>query len=134
MTVSPAPFAALARAKTVLLTTYRRDGTPIGTPVSIVVDGSQAFFRTYDQAWKVKRLRNNPHVQLAPSTVRGRPSGPAMQARAVLATPNDQLRARHLLARKYPILQGMLVPVMHRLRGYKTLHYELIADPTAANG
>ena len=63
--------------KYVLLTTYRRDGTPVGTPVSIAVDGDQAFVRTWDTAWKVKRIRNNPEVEVAPSTLRGKPTGPA---------------------------------------------------------
>ena len=33
-------------AKTILLTTYKRDGTPVGTPVSIAFDGDRAFFRS----------------------------------------------------------------------------------------
>lgn len=133
MAVTSGQFEKFARTKTVLLTTYRRDGTPVGTPVSIVVDGSRAFFRTYDRAWKTKRLRNNPQVEVAPSTSRGKPVGPAMRARAVPAAPSDTARARHPLARKYPVLHGMVVPMIHRLRGYRTLHYELIAQQAAAD-
>ena len=54
----------LKGAGTILLTTYKRDGTPVPTPVSIAFDGDRAFFRSYDQAWKTKRLRHN-----APATV-----------------------------------------------------------------
>lgn len=36
------------RPKTVLLTSYRRNGTPVGTPVSIAVNGEHAFVRTWD--------------------------------------------------------------------------------------
>jgi hypothetical protein len=53
---------AVRDARTILLTTYKRDGTPVDTPVSIAFDGDRAFFRSYDQAWETKRLRNNPHV------------------------------------------------------------------------
>jgi len=49
-----AGFASVRNAKTVLLTTYKRDGTPVGTPVSIAFDGDRAFFRSYDKAWKTK--------------------------------------------------------------------------------
>ena len=63
----------------VLLTTYKRDGTPIGTPVNIAVDGNRAFVRTFDTAWKLKRIHNNPEVEIAPSTWRGRPTGPAIR-------------------------------------------------------
>ena len=64
-----AALAPLKDAKTILLTTYKRDGTAVDTPVSIAFDGDQAFFRSYDKAWKTKRLRNNPRVQAAPSTI-----------------------------------------------------------------
>ncbi len=64
-----AALAPLKDAKTILLTTYKRDGTAVGTPVSIAFDGDQAFFRSYDKAWKTKRLPHNPRVQAAPSTI-----------------------------------------------------------------
>ena len=50
-------FGPLKGTGTILLTTYKRDGTPVPTPVSIAFDGDRAFFRSYDQAWKTKRLR-----------------------------------------------------------------------------
>ena len=45
-------LSSLKDAKTVLLTTYKRDGTPVDTAVSIAFDGDRAFFRSYDKAWK----------------------------------------------------------------------------------
>lgn len=123
-TPSPAlePFV---RQKTVLLTTYRRDGTPIGTPVNIVVDGDRAFVRTWDTAWKLKRIRNNPEVEVAPSTLRGKPTGPAIRAHARVLSGSESAYAGQVLARKYPILHGFFVPLVHRLRGNKTIHIEL---------
>jgi PPOX class probable F420-dependent enzyme len=115
------------RQRTALLTTYRRDGTPVGTPVSIAVEGERAFFRTYDKAGKAKRLRRNPDVTIAPSTVRGTPTGPAIHARARLLGGDEAQHAAQALARKHPLLHGLLVPWFHRLRGYTTLHYELTA-------
>lgn len=61
-------LASLKNSKTILLTTYKRDGTAVGTPVSIAFDGDRAFFRSFDKAWKTKRLRSDPHVRAAPST------------------------------------------------------------------
>jgi len=78
----PGAFDQFVNQRTVLLTTYRRDGTPVGTPVNIVVAGDRAFVRTFDTAWKLKRIRNNPTVGIAPSTVRGKPTGPTIGARA----------------------------------------------------
>src|SRR6266704_3314196 len=70
------------RQKTALLVTYRRDGTPVGTPLSVAVDGDHAFFRSYERAWKTRRLRNRSDVELMPSTARGKPTGVAIHGRA----------------------------------------------------
>ncbi len=114
----------------VVLTTYKRDGTPVGTAVNIVVEGDLAYFRTWDTAWKLRRIRNNPEVQFAPSTARGKPAAPAIGARARVLEGEGSARAGKLLARKYPALHGLLVPLVHRLRGNKTMHVEL--TPTEA--
>ena len=75
-------FEPFRRRRTALLTTYKRDGTPVATPVTIAVDGDRAYVRTWDSAWKAKRMRNHPAVLVAPSTVRGRATGPAIAARS----------------------------------------------------
>jgi PPOX class probable F420-dependent enzyme len=110
---------------TVMLTSFRRNGAPVGTPVSIAVEGDHAFIRTYDTAWKLKRIRHNPEVEIAPATLRGKPIGPAIRARARVLSGEEAAVASHAIARKQPILQGILVPLSHRLRHYKTVHLEL---------
>jgi uncharacterized protein len=118
-------LAQVREAKTIMLTTFKRDGTPIGTPVSIAFDGDRAFFRSYDKAWKTRRLRRNPQVEVAPSTLRGRPVGPSVTARATLLDGEQADVAARALARRHPILQGILVPTAHRVLRYRTMHYEL---------
>jgi PPOX class probable F420-dependent enzyme len=108
-----------------LLTTYKRDGTPVPTPVSIAFDGDRAFFRSYDQAWKTKRLRHNAQVEIAPATLRGKPTGPAVAARATLLTGAQAEFAAQALARRHRLLQAVLVPLAHRIKRYQTMHYEL---------
>jgi len=120
---------AVRDARTILLTTYKRDGTPVETPVSIAFEGERAFFRSYDQAWKTKRLRNNPRVQIAASTLRGKRTGPAIPARATLLADEQARMAAKALARRHPLLQAVLVPAAHRLMRYQTVHYELRPDP-----
>jgi uncharacterized protein len=122
VSVSLAPFV---RQKTVLLTTFRRDGTSVGTPVSIAVEGDRAFVRTWDTSGKMKRIRNNPEVTIAPSTTFGTPTGPALPAEAKILTGSESSHAGHLLARKYPLLHGVIVPLTHRLRRNTTTHIEL---------
>ena len=64
-----------ADERQILLTTYRRDGTPVGTPVHVAVEGDVAYVRTFDPSGKLKRMRNNADVDIAPSTLRGRATG-----------------------------------------------------------
>ena len=115
----------LIHQRAVLLTSYRRDGTPVGTAVNMAVDGDRAFVRTPHRTGKVKRLRNNPNVEIAPSTFLGKPTGPAIRAQARLLSGDEAKYASGKLARKYRILQGVLVPLAHRLTRSKTMHYEL---------
>jgi PPOX class probable F420-dependent enzyme len=118
-------FEAIRRAGTILLTTYKRDGTAVGTPVSLAFDQDRAFFRSYDKAWKTRRLRRNPSVDVAPSTFRGRVTGPHLRGTARLLAGDEARTAARALARRHPVLQGIVVPAMHRARGYQTMHYEL---------
>jgi PPOX class probable F420-dependent enzyme len=115
----------LKQSKTILLTTYKRDGTPVPTPVSVAFVGERAFFRTYDKAWKAKRLARNPEVGVAPSTVNGKPTGPPIPARARLLSDADARLAAKALAGRHRFLQAILVPLFHRLKRYRTMHYEL---------
>src|SRR5258705_5975219 len=124
-TAAAAALRPFVGQKTVLLTTSRRDGAPVGTPVNIAVDGDRAFVRTFDRAWKLKRIRNNPVVEVRPSNFRGKPTGPAIRARARVLDGAEAAKASRALARKYPVIHGVLVPLAHRLRGYKTTHIEL---------
>lgn len=120
-------FTRLAAGKYALLITYRRNGTAVGTPVHFVAedDGNVGYVRTWNTSGKVKRLRHTPHVEIGPSTFRGRAVGPAMPATAILLEDGRADRAARLLAKKHPFLHGFLIPRVHRLRGWKTLHYAL---------
>ncbi len=124
-TAAPPPLEPFVEQWAVLLTTYKRDGTPIRTPVNIAVDGDRAFVRTFDTAWKLKRIRNHPEVEVAPSTWRGKPTGSAIRARARVLEGEESAYAGRLLARKHAILHRFLVPLVHRLRGNETIHIEL---------
>jgi PPOX class probable F420-dependent enzyme len=120
-------ISSLDQTGTILLTTYKRDGTAVRNPVSVAVDGGRAFFRSYDKAWKTKRLARNPHIDAAPSTLRGKPIGPPVHGTVALLSGEDERIAANALARRHRVLQGVVVPLTHRLLGYRTMHYELYA-------
>ena len=123
---APAGLAAtLGAHATMLLTTYRKDGTTASSPVSVAIDGRRVFFRSYAETWKARRMRREPRVLAAPSTFRGRAIGPALPARARLLEGADAAAARRALVRRRPVLHGLAVPLAHRIAGYHTQHYEL---------
>ena len=124
--IGTASLAGLAKQSTALLTTFKRDGSPVATPVHIAANGDRAVFRTWDKTWKWKRLRRNPRVTLAPCTIGGRPTGPAVPALARLLSGEEARQAARLLGKKYPILHTWLIPLAHRVMGAETVHFELV--------
>ena len=118
-------FEPFTKRRTALLTTYRRDGAPVATPVTIAVEGDRAYVRTWDTAWKARRMRNDPRVLVAPATMGGRPRGAPVSARSRLLSGEEAAHAARAIARRQRILQGILVPLTHRLLRYRTVHYEL---------
>src|SRR6478752_6628585 len=82
----------IARHKRALLVTYRRDGTPVPTPVWAAPGGGRLYVRSERDAGKLKRLRNDARLLVAPCTVRGRPLGAPFEARArVLARAEEPI-------------------------------------------
>ena len=114
---------SIAASRNMLLETRKRDGTWVGTPVNPLVEDDHVFFRTWHTSGKAKRLRNFPDVRFAPSTARGRATGPPFTGRATLLHGERAVHAATLINRRYPLLQGFAVRAFHRLRHYRTLHY-----------
>ncbi|MFE2011868.1 PPOX class F420-dependent oxidoreductase [Streptomyces sp. NPDC059491] len=93
----------LRRGRYVSLTTYRKDGTPVATPVWYAVEGSELYAWTRTDSWKVKRLRNDPRVVVVVCDVRGRIADGAerVHGEGRLVTGEELGRIRGLLSRKY---------------------------------
>jgi len=96
----------LAKSKYLSLTTFRRDGTPVATPVWVAQHGNDLVVVTQRSSGKAKRLRNDNRVLLAPCDMRGRVDGDVVEGTALLqddaetATSIDLIRRRHgLIAR-----------------------------------
>jgi PPOX class probable F420-dependent enzyme len=121
------PFQRFTDQRTILLTTHKRDGTSVGTPVHIAVAGPVAYVRTFEPSGKVKRMRRDPTVEIAPSTVRGKVRGPALAAHARIHEGAEATPAIAAITAKYPFLHGHLIPWVHRHTGRTTRHIELTA-------
>ena len=93
-------FESLQRARFALLTTYRRDGAAVPTPVWVGVAGGLAYVVSRGPG-KVRRIRNNPTVSIAPCTSRGRPSGKAEEGMARIVSGPVPAGVRRAFSRKY---------------------------------
>ncbi|MFI7359816.1 PPOX class F420-dependent oxidoreductase [Streptomyces avidinii] len=93
----------LGRARYISLTTFRKDGTPVATPVWAVADGGELYVWTRTETWKVKRIRNNGRVTVAACDVRGRvrDGAPVHEGEARLLDEAGLRRVRKLMSRKY---------------------------------
>jgi PPOX class probable F420-dependent enzyme len=83
------------------LTTYRKNGDAVRTPVWFGEDQSKLYVMTRGDAGKAKRIRNNPQVQIAPCTIRGKITGPDFPAKAITLPPDQWARARKTIETKY---------------------------------
>ncbi|WP_405406285.1 PPOX class F420-dependent oxidoreductase [Streptomyces sp. NBC_01104] len=92
-----------ARSEYVSLTTYRKDGTPVATPVWAAVDGGELFVWTKTDSWKVKRLRNDNRVRVTVCDVRGRiaEGAPSADGTGRLLDERGTARVRRVIGRKY---------------------------------
>jgi PPOX class probable F420-dependent enzyme len=94
-------FSALEGHKYCLLTTFRRSGDPVPTPVWFGLSQGRAYVRTGADVGKVKRIRANPRVTVTPCTVRGKPLGPVAEGRARVLPAADESGAEHALQANY---------------------------------
>lgn len=106
----------IARAKRALLITYRRAGTPVPTPVWAAQSGGALYVRTERSSGKVKRLRNDPRLLVAPCTARGRPLGPPLEARATVLSGEEQHAAERALATRYGLGRELFERAMDLMR------------------
>ncbi|HEV7625123.1 MAG TPA: PPOX class F420-dependent oxidoreductase [Streptomyces sp.] len=96
--------AEIAQSRYISLTTFRRNGTPVPTPVWAVEDEGELLVWTRDDSGKVKRIRNGARVTVTPSDARGRTAegAQASEGTARLMTEQGALgRVRKAMIRKY---------------------------------
>jgi uncharacterized protein len=92
-------LADLADERYVSLTTFKQDGTPVSTPVWVAGDDGSLLVVTGADSWKVKRIRRDHHVRVAPCTGFGKVRGGAIDAHAEIV--EDTHLVEELEERKY---------------------------------
>jgi PPOX class probable F420-dependent enzyme len=102
-------FAAFAGHKYLNLETFKKSGEGVKTPVWFAADPSanldssdaKLYVYTIGVSGKVKRIRNNPRVKIAPCDMRGRVLGEWVEARVAIVTGEEAARGMRLLNNKY---------------------------------
>jgi uncharacterized protein len=109
-------FAAFRDHKYISLETFKKNGEGVKTPVwfaadpasDLAGDGARLYIYTIGSTGKVKRVRNNGHVKIAPCTIKGDPLGDWADANAEIVTGEIASQAMKLLNKKYFPLKQIL--------------------------
>jgi uncharacterized protein len=98
------------------LTTFKRDGAAVATPVWFVADHGRLLVLTDAESFKVKRIRRNPSVTVARCSASGRLSGQPVVARAEILPDTETVRAERLMNDKYRFDRIAIIPIYRAVR------------------
>jgi len=104
MSGAASAFAAFEGQKYLSLETFRKNGEGVRTPVWFAAEKDDAavlFIYTIGETGKVKRIRNNPRVRIAPCDMRGNVTGEFVEARPEILSGDAAAHGVGLLNRKY---------------------------------
>ncbi|MGW2229864.1 PPOX class F420-dependent oxidoreductase [Streptomyces formicae] len=105
----------LSTGKYLLVSSYRKDGTLVPSPVWVVRDGDALGIWTVADSWKVKRIKRRADVMVGPCDLRGNPTGEQVPATAEVVPQEVTARYRTLITRKYTVV-GFFTLLGSRIR------------------
>ena len=92
---------SLETARYLSLASFRRDGRRVATPLWFAAREGKLYAMTRPESGKVKRIRRNPRVEVAPCTQRGRVTGAWVPAVARIVPPEQAAGAKTWIEQKY---------------------------------
>jgi PPOX class probable F420-dependent enzyme len=120
-----ADLPALFPGRYLSVTSFKRDGTGVATPVWFVSDGTRLFALTDLHSAKVRRVRRNPRVMVASCRPGGKLRREPLPARAEILTASDDLeRVQQLLIERYQLSYRLVMlgyRLGRRLRGRRSV-------------
>ncbi|MBV8981967.1 MAG: PPOX class F420-dependent oxidoreductase [Acidimicrobiia bacterium] len=102
-----------------VLVSYRKNGQPMPSPLWFGVADRKLYFHTSPDGYKVKRIRNNPEVLVAPCDSRGKPLGPPFTGKARIVadaeadTAERALKSNYGIGRRIYTALGRSVPAVY---------------------
>lgn len=114
MTISH--VSELAKAQFINLTTFRKSGAAVVTPIWFAESAGRLYAFTSGESGKVKRLRANGRAQVAACDMRGVALGPQYEARVRILPPDQRQRVEGLVTQKYGLMKRAF-DLLHTLSG-----------------
>jgi hypothetical protein len=105
-----------SKQKYINLETYKRDNTPVKTPVWFVIDNDLIYFITKESTGKVKRLKNNQNVRIATCSFSGEIKNEWIKGKAQKITGDETDKVIELRKKKYGF-SARLIEVKLQLSG-----------------
>jgi PPOX class probable F420-dependent enzyme len=112
-----AEFDDVYRSKFIVLTTFTKDGRPKPTAVQGTPDDGKLLVFTGRDSWKVKRIRNNPHVTVAAGSRRGSALSEAADAVAVVLPESETERVYRTRLKQAGPIGALLYRIFTKLDG-----------------
>jgi uncharacterized protein len=103
-----ATFPDLGKEQCIALTTFRKTGQAVTTPVWFAQSLGTIYVETHTDAGKLKRLRHTARVTLAPCTYSGKVTGSVIAGNARILTESEESTAAlAALAKKYGVMRSL---------------------------
>jgi PPOX class probable F420-dependent enzyme len=101
-------FTGFDKTRQIVLVTFKRPGEAMPSPINHGVADGKIYVRTDASTGKIKRIRNNPKVLVAPSGLRGKPKGPAVAGLARILPQSEHLHAKKVIAANWSMPMTVL--------------------------
>ena len=104
------------------LESYKKGGEAKVTPVQSLEHDGMIYVRTGAATWKVKRIRRNPHVRIAPSDRSGKTTGPWVDGEARVLEGQENQRLLEVFRKEYGGFGYRMVGLVGRMRGEQEMN------------
>ena len=108
-------LSQLSKYKYINIETHRKNGTAVRTPIWFIIYQDLIYFRTDAKSGKIKRIRNNPHVRIAPCDIRGNVKGNWFDGKVKFADSTESSIVFSMIDKKYGF-GATLVRIFNKIR------------------
>src|SRR5688500_20210890 len=98
----------LSNFKYINIETFKKNGSGVRTPIWFIIYQDIIYFRTDSKSGKVKRIRNNPHVRIAPCDIRGTLKGTWFDGKANFVDFIESSIVFSMIDKKYVFLTALI--------------------------